>query len=82
MHKLAEHEILNSRLSKKNIKKFCILLAQISLECMLFFQLINVKLPANVGILTFISRKNVCSAELSMNSGPDITPVKLSKTKF
>ena len=43
---------------------------------MLFFLLIYVKVPIIVGILTFISRKNSCSAELSMNffynSGPGL----------
>ena len=34
---------------------------------MLFFLLINVKMPTLVGILTFMSRKkNSCSADLSM----------------
>ena len=43
---------------------------------MLFFLLINVEMPTNVGILIFISRKMSCSAELSMEffiiSGPDV----------
>ena len=33
---------------------------------MLFFLLINVKMPTTVGILTFISGKKFCSSELSM----------------
>ena len=33
---------------------------------MLFFLLMNVKMPTIVGILTFMSRKILCSAELSM----------------
>ena len=33
---------------------------------MLFFLLINVKMPTIVGILTFMSRKISCSTELSM----------------
>ena len=33
---------------------------------MLFSLLINVKMPTNVGILTFRGRKNSCSVELSM----------------
>ena len=33
---------------------------------MLFFLLINVKMPTIVGILTFMGRKKSCSAELSM----------------
>ena len=44
---------------------------------MLFFLLINVKMPTIVGILTFMSRKNSCSVELNMKksfitSGPGI----------
>ena len=31
-----------------------------------FFMLINVKMPTIVGILTFMSRINLCSVELSM----------------
>ena len=34
---------------------------------MLFFLLINVKMPTVVGILTFMSRKTFTQAELSMN---------------
>ena len=34
---------------------------------MLFFLLINVKMPTIVGILTLMSRKSSCSAEFSMN---------------
>ena len=41
---------------------------------MLVFLLINVKMPITVGILTFLSRKISCSAELNMKffttSGP------------
>ena len=33
---------------------------------LLFFQLINVKMPTSVGILTFMSRKIICLIELSM----------------
>ena len=44
---------------------------------MLFFLLINVKMPTTVGILTFMSGKISCSAELSMifliASGSDLT---------
>ena len=45
---------------------------------MLFFLLINVKMPTIVGILTFMSRKKIsCSIDMSMNfffitSGPDL----------
>ena len=35
---------------------------------MLFFLLRNIEMPTYVGILTFMSRKISCSAELSMNS--------------
>ena len=51
----AEHEILNARKSK-NIKQ----------SGMLFFLLIRVEMPTTVGISTFMSRKNSCSAELSV----------------
>ena len=53
----AVHEILNAH-KFKSVKKFIILQTQISLECYLFFLLINVKMPTTVGILTFMSRKN------------------------
>ena len=33
---------------------------------MLFFPLINVKMPTIIGILTFISRKILCLVDLSM----------------
>ena len=52
----AEHEILNAH-KYENIKKFSFFQAQISLECY-FFQLISVKVPTVVGILTLMSRKN------------------------
>ena len=51
-----EHDILNAY-KNKNIKKFSIFEAQISPEC--YFPLINVKMPTIVGILTFMSRKNL-----------------------
>ena len=43
---------------------------------MLFFLLVNVKMPTIVGIVTFTSRKKSCSVELSMKKdflilGPD-----------
>ena len=41
----------------KNIKKFGLFKAQLSLEC-LFFPLIHVKMPTIVGILTFMSGEN------------------------
>ena len=57
----AEHEILNAH-KYKNIKKFGIFLAQVSLECYFsLLMLINVKMPTIVGILTFMSRKNFMS---------------------
>ena len=51
-----EHEILNAH-KYKNIKKFGFFLGSDKLR-MLFFPLINVKMPTIVGILTFMSRKN------------------------
>ena len=51
-----EHEILNAH-KYKNIKKFGLFSAQISLECY-FFPLLNVKMPTTVGILTFYEREN------------------------
>ena len=52
-----EHEILNAH-KYKNIKKFGFFLGS-DKPRMLFFPLINVKMPTIVGILTFMSRKNV-----------------------
>ena len=52
----AGHEISNAH-KYQNIKKFSFYQAQIS-PSMLFFLLINVKMPTSVGILTFMSRKN------------------------
>ena len=43
-------------------KNFCAL----SHSDVVFIMLINVKMPTIVGILTFMSRINSCSAELSM----------------
>ena len=63
MLNLAEHENLNAY-KYKNIKKISIFLG-LDKPTMLFFLLINVKMPTIVGFLTFMSRKN-CSAELSM----------------
>ena len=70
----AEHEILTAP-KYENIKKLrmkisrnsVFFLTMISLECY-FFGLINVKMPINIGILTFMSRNNLSclSAELSM----------------
>ena len=59
----AEHEILNVH-KDKNIKKSAFLGSD--KPRMVFFPLINVKMPTIVGILTFMSRKNSCSVELSM----------------
>ena len=50
-----EHEILKAR-KYKNIKKFGFFGSD--KPRMLFFPLINVKMPTIVGILTFMSRKN------------------------
>ena len=52
----AEHEILNA-LKYKNVKKFSFF-SDADKPRMLFFLLINVKMPTNAGILTFMSRKN------------------------
>ena len=51
----AEHEILNAH-KYKNFKKSNIFLGS-DKHRMLFFPLINVKMPTIVGILTFMSRK-------------------------
>ena len=51
-----ENEILNAH-EYKNIKKFGLFLGS-DKPRMLFFQLINVKMPTIVGIFTFMSRKN------------------------
>ena len=51
-----EHEILNAH-KYKNIKKFSFFSGS-DKPRILFFPLINVKMPTNVGILTFMSRKN------------------------
>ena len=73
-----EHEILNAH-KYKNIKKFSFF-SDSDKPRMLFFLLINVKMPTIVGILTFMGRKNSCSIELSMKksfvtSGPDFGKV-------
>ena len=47
------------------MKKFLAL----SLSDVVFIMLINVKMPTNVGILTFMSKINLYSAELSMEKG-------------
>ena len=52
-----ELEVLNTH-KCENIKKFSIL--------QVFFLLINLKMPTIVGIFTFMSRKNLCSTELSI----------------
>ena len=56
MLSLAEHEILNAHKYKKyqEIQHF----SGLDKLRILFFQLINVKMPTVVGILTFMSRKN------------------------
>ena len=51
-----EHEILNAHKYKKYQEIRLIL--DSDKPGMLFFQLINVKMPTIVGILTFMSRKN------------------------
>ena len=64
-----EHEILNAH-KYKNIKKFGFLGS--AKPRMLFFPLINVKMPTIVGILTFMSRKISCSVKLSMKKSPGL----------
>ena len=59
-----EHEILNAH-KYKNIKKFGFFTSSDKLR-MLFPPLINVKMPTIIGILTFMSGKNICSVQLSM----------------
>ena len=67
-----EHEISTAqKLKYQKVKKFLAL----SLSDVVFIMLINVKMPTMVGILTFMSRVNLVSAELSMKksfitSGP------------
>ena len=56
-----ENEIVNAHKFKK-LKKFGLFLSS-NKPRMLFFPLINVKMPTIVGILTFMSRKN--SSQLS-----------------
>ena len=50
------------KLKYRKIKKFFAL----SLSDIVFAMLVNVKMPTIVGILSFMSRINLCSAELSM----------------
>ena len=59
-----EHEILNAHKYKKyqEIQLF----SDSDKPRMLFFLLINVKMPTIVGILTFMTGKISCSIELSM----------------
>ena len=52
-------------ISIKHIKKFRFCLGS-DKPRMLFFPLINVKMPSTVGILTFINKKNTCSFVVSM----------------
>ena len=51
-----EHKILNAH-KYKNIKRFGFFLGSVKPR-LIFFQLIHVKMPTTVGILTFMSRKN------------------------
>ena len=53
----AELEIVNAR-KYKNVKKFSFFFSDSDKPRMLFFPLINVKMPTIVGILTFSRRKN------------------------
>ena len=60
MLKSAEREILNAH------KYIHLFFSGLDKLITLFFLFINVKLPTDVGILTFMSRKMSCSAELSI----------------
>ena len=51
------HGILNAH-KYKNIKKFSVFFSGSDKSIILFFLLINVKMPTTVGILTCMSRKN------------------------
>ena len=53
-----EHEILNAHKSKKYTEEIRPLLGSV-MPNMLFFPLINVKMPTIVGILTVMSRKKI-----------------------
>ena len=59
-----ENEILNAHKYKKISRNSAILGSDNAR--MLFFLIINVKMPTIFGILTFMSRKKLCSVELSM----------------
>ena len=62
----AEHKIVNA-LKYENIKQF-IFFSGANKHRMLFFLLINVKMLAIVGILTFMSRKISCLDELGIKN--------------
>ena len=62
----AEHQILNTSKYIK-IRKFSFFSGS-DKPRIVFFLLINVKMPIVVGILTFMSRKISCSTELSMKN--------------
>ena len=75
-----EHEISNAQ-KDKNIMKFSFFLGSYKPR-MLFFLLINVKMPTIVGILTFISRKSFMLSRVEheksfITSGPWYTSVLL-----
>ena len=77
-----EHEILNAH-KYKNIKKFGLFKAQLSLECY-FSPLIHVKMPTIVGILTFMSGENFMLNSVEheksfITSGPDFLIILDSK---
>ena len=63
MLNLVEHGILNAH-KYKDITNIGFLGSD--KPRMIFFPLINAKMPTFVGILTFMSRKISCSVELSM----------------
>ena len=71
----AEHEISNTH-KYENIKKFSFFSSS-GKPRMLFFPLINVKMPTNVGILTFMSRENFMPSRVEheiffITLGPDL----------
>ena len=65
MLKLADRENLNAH-KYKNLKKLSFFHTQVRLNP-IFAPHINLEIPNIVGILTVMSRKNLCSAEVSMN---------------
>ena len=65
MRNSVQYKILNAHKYKK-YQEIQLFFSGLDKPRMVFFLLINVKMPTIVGILTFMSRKNPCRAELSM----------------